>query len=654
MLLNLLAHFLGAVLGLAVFLAVGNILLSVFQRYRAFVVGRPFMNLFASAFIGSWFCILLFTVAVTGFKTFTMGMIPVFLWFLYAQRDRLSLSFKFTFSQIKLSYIFLFMLVALCLVHWEALRFMGDNAFGYNIPRMDYIFYGNISDVFNITGQENWYAIENILDNEYHGYSAYHYHEHWITSLFSFISGFPSMAVMILWTHPVINLMIIFGFLSIAELYGKVKGWHVLFLSSLLFLGGNFFDLYRQIPYLANVENLVETPMTTLGRKLGPYYLYYIATFLLLYFKKYLMATVTIMSIGIATVTAFPGVVIGTFLFVLLSLWRKEINLKLASQMLAVWFSFVLYVALCSAFFGGGVSNLDYSKILNIENFLDLDKLRTRINIMLLTPIQFTVVYIPFLIAVAVLWRKRLLTFIKLEFFQFGLLIIVGALFGWMIVYEMIATYQVFSNTSQSLLNVLFAIVIISFVMKMKSKKALRMVVIIALPLFYNFYTQLLPIEMWYKDNTGYQTEYLESVKKELDSSDEHLGAYFRGPSDYTGYYEKYSRLIIQGVYTKYSKPYISPLCMSVHDIGPEEDPRLDMMVKYDVESNLFYRYVEACRDSGQTFTIDEYKLNFILKHNLAYAIFSKAAKVPKEFESITEKVIVDSKSGERMVIFKK
>jgi len=230
-------------------------------------------------------------------------------------------------------------------------------------------------------------------------------------------------------------------------------------------------------------------------------------------------------------------------------------------------------------------------------------------------------------------------------------LIVGGSLLAWMGVYDLMATFQVFSNTSQSCINVVIAILLVYTLMKSDIKKTIA-IPLILLPILYNFYTPLLPNDQYFSNRTGFSKEYLSAIKTSMDEKDKPLGVYFKHESEYTNYYLKYVRLNVLGAYMEYIKPYFTPLCLSVYDIPKEADERLNALVEKEVETNIFYQYVLDKRKENPATTIATAQLDFIEEYNIQYAVFSEKASIPEGIQALAKEQFIDKNSGEKFIVF--
>jgi len=560
-------------------------------------------------------------------------------------------------------------LVSLIIFSWAYFFILPDAGF------QDYVIYARQSFFLPITGQENEFYLYNLLDDKYHGTSPYYYFMLWSNALVTQLFGGNSATNFTLFFPSVCLFIFYLGILALWERFGKVKKLAIVFSLILLFAGGLVLEIYTKYPQLTNIL-VYSWSMPISNIKFFPLYLFYLSFIVLLLYDAPVNAAILLTGVALVSITAVPAVIGGLVLFVLFA-WRMHLYEKPILKRIIFNFGVILLlVVLFYLAFGGKsfqrsdmvASQPAIEKI--IRNIFDPVNIRTRINIV---AHALVFIWIPYILFAALLvsfwkkwskspWKKSLQTIMLA-----GGCIFLSSLFGWMCLFDELASNRIF-EASAPMMNCLLLFSFIAFIstsMRSNSGSSKHILVATVGILLIGFcaYNQvslrLYKLNAKYDSNSGHSINYIQDLTKVFDSSEiGNLGAGIKGEEDFAN--EQYGFVTyntIRGDYlfllnnnwitlsiSDYSEATIRP------DSGLANKLYNRRREKY-LSLGIFYQFVQKQKKANQFQSIEQSQVDFINKYKITYLVVSPIAKLSGLLQQKIKREIVDSESGDRFII---
>ncbi|SHG93152.1 hypothetical protein SAMN04488109_2521 [Chryseolinea serpens] len=630
-----------------------------------------FLTLFASVLVGAILAATLTAVFFTRGKTILTAFIPlgIALGFLHRSTHqqteaplRQKKNIRTTTLLAALTTLFIF---SLC--YWQSVT--TSSVLPFVLPHYDYILYNNISYFFSVTGQENIFHINNLYDASYHGAKPHHYLDSWINVLTSTAFGRLDVVNYYLCILPLVYSLIVFGLLALCEIKDlpTVTGFGLAF--SLLFFGGVLYPWVDLFPLFANADNFALTAVHG-HPKLTFYYIFILAAVVFLYKNNTLSATLALLCLPVMSITALPAIAGGLVLFLLINLKGKWIPPVVSKKILLSTVLTGLFIGLFYVLFDHAQVNMEGThvgdvKALFVEDLLNINSLRTRINIIGGTVIQLSALYLPFL-ALLLLFKSDFVSMLRKRelgiFATLAVAICAAGLGGWVLFQRLVNGMQVFNNPAIPTINCVCFVVIIEMASQLQPEpkpKKFRMAAGMFLFLLvigahlYSFLSE----KNQMKNYDHFGKEYLQAIKSFVASSSSQgiaAGVSLKGPDEYATVFSKYTVYYTLGDYLPFFANGFVPISISDFEIKLSTANSIDAIRDLNaVKLGLFYRFVQAQKEKGTFHTVEQSQLDFIEKYRVRYAIVSAKATIPPFLQARTQQQFTDTVSGERFLILK-
>jgi hypothetical protein len=523
----------------------------------------------------------------------------------------------------------------------------------------DHVNYARVAHFLTMSGDETDTFFLNLLDQAYQGAKPYHYLQLWLTNVMASVSGERQVVVLYLVVYPFFYWLALVGILALWQAGRHPAGaaafaWSI----PLLFVGGFTFGFYKSIGFLALLGTYQHAVMSGLA-KLGPVYAFLLAAWLLYGQRQFLLALLALLGLGVASGVVFPALALATVGGSLL-LWLARPQ---ARPEAARAFIYALVFGLGVAVFyamsdtssvgregasAKGVGGL-------VANLLDPATLRTRINILVGTQLQFGIVYAPFLLLPLLFWRswwpKVGKPHLVVGLFV-GLLLLSGTL-AWIVFYKQLNSSQLFYNLAVPLANVLafsLAVWIARQPLGWRSWVAGGIFASSAAALF------LSSLASYPLKNTPlpYSDQYLQRVEAYLaqQPGDWLAGASLKGSGAYYDIFQKYVTLYTNGAYLAYlGNGEAMTVSLNDLEIPLASDPLVREREQQAISMGLFYRWVAREKAAGTFRDVPTSQLAFVRHYGLKFLIISKGVEVPATLKPLVVEEFADELSGDRFLV---
>jgi hypothetical protein len=404
----------------------------------------PFTKAFSSLYVGLLLLVVGYSAVVTEGGTVQILQVPVILTFLFVVGSPKAGVNNMNNSP-QSTHRFLFLCASAVFV-WCALQAFHWGTFPYQIPFRDDRYYGSIALALNKTGVEGIAGPDALISAEnYTIRTPYHYFELWLTAALARSGWVPAVHVLLVPVRVVLALAAVAGSCAILELQGQSSAKSRLM--AMLFL------FFAPVAPYAGSNNLLLRDATLfsewgmlLGQtKLFVVYLWAIAAIVGFLRSASVLALVLLGGAGVASAAALPATV-ASLLAAAVIRWRQESSRSAPTVALLLLLFLLLGLGgfySTQPSFGPTVPGEDTF----VTSLLSLDAWRTRLNILIKTPLQVFAVFLP---TIAVIihsrgWPRGLWQAAWLPVTGSLCGAVVSGLFAWMLTYATHDSVQLFA-----------------------------------------------------------------------------------------------------------------------------------------------------------------------------------------------------------------
>ena len=657
-LLEFVQYYLTGIVFLIVFGVIGYLLLKIAIKH--FYI-TDHASVFASLLTGLIFSITVFSIFTTYFKTINVGFLLLFLFGLLEFKKTSgtnSVIQKRNFFTIKK---FLGFAVAyFVFVLWEAIFLFKTGAFPFVLPHNDFIFSSNISDSLLKTGYENFFMEGNFYNPVYHYMMPYHYFEIWINSFIVFFTGANNLLTFMLGVFPILYFTIWLGIASLFEQFKKKVSLQEYFLSFLLLFLGGFIIYLNKSEFFYNMHSLAPIPMELATKKYTTFYVFIIAALLLLTNKRTVLAMLVILSLSFVSITAFPPVLSGFTLFLLINGFLRLVGGKSVVRVLLYLLAVGSTIAIIYFYFNQSPFGLVFTdkKSAIISKLFSASYLRTFAHIVIGGALQTGILYSPLLIFSFFILRKMNIRQWQKEYkiiFLLFLSITVTSIFIWAILWDMVNATGFYAS-SLCYLNILFIFLFVLFykanyhhLFSVKNILLGGFILLLCLRAGFAFYYNLNKEK---EQASLYSDRYIQQVIAETKNKDINpYGASLMNYEKNNNLFSKNTFFIRLGQYLKFTPNVKLTTCINITNAPLSEN---DLQKKQEMEImqlSVFYQFIRNQKKSGRFVSVEQSQADFIDQYHVNYLIVDKGVQVSAILQKRMKKEIADSLSGERFIL---
>jgi hypothetical protein len=379
--------------------------------------------------------------------------------------------------------------------------------------------------------------------------------------------------------------------------------------------------------------------------KLFPIYIFCIAALLALLYHRVLHAALALLSLALVSISAAPGVLLSLFLFSLvaiLDMRYRKIGLKtLFATFLIAAFIFLFYY-FNQTFVLGNLRighHFDDETILSktINLFTDFKRLKTVINIQAKTFFQilylyFIPLFLPFIILI----------------FSFS--------FSWAFIDKMIDSSQLYTVVANPFLNIVISLLFI-YAASNTAQKAIKYAAFFLLLFLFSFpMYRTIEILSSRKNQSGatYSVAYKKEVS-EIIKSKGSFGGFVTNARSRAGIIDQSLSVSAHRYFLSYVKNGINILPLHhFSEFVYGGDSNLKAAAENMQRETVFSRFVENQKSKQWFKSIYQSRIDFIAEHKLEYLFVTSDAEIDQSIIELSEKIIIDSKSGEIFILLKK
>ncbi|MDW8348561.1 MAG: hypothetical protein RML94_16475, partial [Bacteroidia bacterium] len=390
----------------------------------------------------------------------------------------------------------------------------------YHIPWNDNIHYARVIEGLFMNGHESRYNLEYYFFPEKDkAITFYHYYELWLSAIFCEFFQESALIALLAISTPLFSIVVLAGIMGYVEKTNLpiILGLVVAF--ALLFVQGIFLEIYRDLGFLAYTEDLHSNLMSAIAKRNAPYYVFAIGFWLLIDKRLFKDASVLILSLSLATITALPSVVSGIILSSII-LWRIGIYKRNDLIDFSLYVGVLIFSILVFNYLYVLKTTNEISISFLYERLLRFEAIRTKINLFIGLFIQMAVLYLPWF-AVLIFFLNELRKNIILNGFILLLSISFSGAFFWTILSPEINVFQFFVHTTSSLLNLFLIIQLIQCLANYRHslRKTTQMILLLVFCtlLFLNVERAYRTQRYIYTFDTEFSNEYLDNITKKYN-----------------------------------------------------------------------------------------------------------------------------------------
>jgi hypothetical protein len=645
--------YLWAIFFISLFYSVGSLLLFLTREQTQ----DDFANLFIKLFLGVNAIIIVYATYKTKANSILLGALIIIVFAINSLKKIQRFSIKDAFViRPKILFELLFVFTAIFIFLSSFLYIDNQQIAGVYL---DYIYFANLSDFINQSGVETNYIdyFSNNLKPQ-----PYHYYEIWLNAFFSGITSISSLLTQQLISHSLFFVLVYLGFVAILKKVGVDKNIAKGFALLLPFFHGlahaAFYPSFLlHLHYEIFLTNALTEP------KLFPIYIFFIAALLALLNHRVLLAALALLSLSLVSISAAPGVLLSLFLFSLvaqLDMRYRKIGLKtLFATFLIAAFIFLFYY-FNETFVSGNMligHHFDDETILSktINLFTDFKRLKTVINIQAKTFFQILYLYfIPLIISAPILFKQNR-AFLKKLFLPF-IILIFSFSFSWAFIDKMIDSSQLYTVIANPFLNIVISLLFI-YAASNTAQKAIKYAAFFLLLFLFSFpMYRTIEILSSRKNQSGatYSVAYKKEVS-EIIKSKGSFGGFVTNAKNRAGIIDQSLSVSAHRYFLSYVKNGINILPLHhFSEFVYGGDSNLKAAAENMQRETVFSRFVENQKSKQWFKSIYQSRIDFIAEHKLEYLFVTSDAEIDQSIIELSEKIIIDSKSGEIFILLKK
>lgn len=564
----------------------------------------------------------------------------------------------------KWTYFFFLIFLSLLFFSWQAFMVLKSGGFPFIVPHHNEFFYSEVSEIIWQTGHENTYQAGNLVNRSYGGTIPYHYFELWLGGFFAWLFQVSNLLSLQLLVFPLFFLMMAIGLFSVAESFFPVTVKGFLFVFSLLFIGGVPFVVNDLPPFSFQWVTNIESPLVYEKSA----HLYWIALigFLLMINEFFTGGFLVFVSLVFVSGTLLPGVLGGGLIFLLLSALCKIEKITWLLKQLVYFSSLILFFFFF--YFLSGNNQFSFRSCFPALHYTDLspflqngfDFFTIKVFLVELVfriykiPLNVILSLIPFFVLVMIVFLKK--AGLKGWLGRSFLLVVsafLSAVISSGIFYKMWDSWQFVENFYFFIL-VFFALSFIFLYSEYPEWHLKKWLALFFLFVFlfkgssYMVHRHLARESLY----GAYSDEYLMKISA-LPGTGNSLGVFFHSLSGLERSLDPIGPVINRiGGYTDFMPQFSSAVDLSVMDLTHWDSMPAGELETAALRTSPFFIFVEEQKRSGAFVSVEKSQVDFMDEHKIRYGIASANASIGPLAEKRIVSMIVDSKSGERFMLF--
>jgi hypothetical protein len=643
MILEFSFYFLTCVLSLVWFYIVGFF---VFKMVRINFSNEE-TNGLANLLLGISLHVILFSIYKTHFATFNV-LLALLLLFILLEYHRGKPGIRVSPVNIKMHLVKILELIGVALFFLLLRIFtVTDTAiYPFFHGGRDDIFYSQVSSFISKQGVESCY-VDWVNQPSSLGLIPYHYFELWLNAIIVDITGFLSLTAYYFVTATLISVCLYQTIVMIASivLQQSLTLKNKLLALALIFIGNLFFGFFtgENWPNLSGAFSIYD------NYKIILVFIVFSISWVKWKDSQYVVSLLVLLIIPIINYGLMPVIICAVPVFFAVHKWIFKMPEKIPYGRILLYYG--TYAVLLSEiqkvfpnkFEGGAILGLN--ELIGYYN--ELAKVKTLINFAFNYTLKICSLFVPFILIILPL-KKYGWLHIKDGFVLLMTLILLSALALSSILYFVADTSQIFTIAFNTILHLFLFIGI--FLLFFKVEKYFFLKALIGIYLLSGIY--MLASSMTHKQSimNRYSSAFLKKVASV--SGDIHgQGVRYLTPDYYKSAYNLDPNCNFEGYFLSFLKNDVIIHTVTVNQIPDKQE--LHDFFNYNKQLALAASYyLHAVDKAGLSTVSDEAaQLRFIKDHPIDFIVTTKDAKVPSSINKLVYKELVDSFSGERLML---
>ncbi len=574
-------------------------------NFRKNFVNQSLFNL-SILTIGVTVVVVLISLIITKFKTVNLILllIAIYIFCLYNFKKNLKIPTQidepfnnekliyFSWREVNLISILFFVIYFVLYSHGQS-SFIG-------IPVGDTNFYTRMSSNFFKYQNET-----NVFYFHSEPYVApYHYYDIWLNTFFNLFNK-SALVNYVLITIPVLTTQCYFGFKT---LISKIvfNQFVVTFFSLFgLFFTGLYINNFYEGSYLMDSSNVFTRNIFDLP-KLIPLYIFLLWALYFLINEKLKLFYIFLSVVVICNISCALAV------FGCCGLSLIYFILKKQKENIYVLFFPVLILTLIFLFYQqfSDKSEVRLNKMYDLESWFSFQKIKTSINIIVKSNIQYSLLYLIVVLLFLLNLKKNILLFRRYNFLFFVLVgLYFSGLIGWALFNQVMDSVQFFSNISVCILNIA-SVLFIAYSFSLNSKvKFITLTIILAL-CFESFLSLLDKVN----PRNHYDTHTLNYINEKFMPKINNLKvAYLKSKKYLTNVFNTSSDFVIVGSQLLLLDNF-EFVSLSMYDFDLSKDSNEKQFEIQSIKASPFNKYVVI---NKKKLNIEELKYQYIIDNKV-------------------------------------
>lgn len=502
------------------------------------------------------------------------------------------------------------------------------------------------------TGNVNYYFLPDGVD-------PYHYFEAWTVAFFG------SLLKLNFWVAAQSVVLPLFNIIIVTGTIGIVEKWTKNYFIYLICIGAVFFGAYyiEQIETLKFLNYSFSFGCNSFDEfwtlKLSVLYIIVLVFLHIIYNKKNLiLSVITLLSMPILTIILAPTMLsIITLVILILIIFRKK--LKIEIPFYTIFYPFLIggFIFLFYKIFGQTTEFIDKPSTSILLELKSFTLITHRIFIGFEKIIQMFILYLPYILiflSLLIFKKIKINSFINdIRLFGLSIILIIGVpitIFIWLIFYSFFGSSQFYFYTMLPFLNLISFMVLIYGLVKITNKLIKYLILILILFSFCFFSYRSFDIYMqkryWFDK---YSVEYINRTIQEISKLENKKGLKLEHPDELYKFNDA-SSFIASFVFAGVNGSNNTSVTMGEmysEKIFPTSEA--EMFLK----KAPFSMYIDKLKNENHFISLIDATISFIHEYKVQFMFVSSKREIPNELMNITRKVIEDTKSGEKLLIFK-
>lgn len=510
------------------------------------------------------------------------------------------------------------------------------------LPHGDVVFYSNLTDFILHFKNEN-----SSLDYIYPaGNSPYHYFEIWLGAALGFFTNLNTALLMILVVFATGPVLIWLGLCALLEHFKPtLKFKDYLFCLLGVFLTGIVFKAYTMIGFMEGIGSYTCNAINY--NKLFPIYLYTIAALLFFIKHKDTEAIFCLLAVPVTFISTAVGLFSAIFVWLVIRfLVSRKASLFSFSMLMVTSIGIFVFYKVTPAI----STHISTNFLDTISKLSEAAYIKTMINIVGGTSLQFIILYIPYVLFYFINVKFKLKDILFNSVMQLFILINAIGLLGWAILHDSTSTIQIYVNFAVVSFSQFAFFILVKIYTNNNQLK------------WYNVLFILFALSIGFKtsfSDTGTKVGYEHSqvYLKDVINNSSNLslkGAFILTEEDYSKINFSYiSNFTILGSYLIYGQSKTFPLSVSPFSYKLSSDKIVADREHSSLVNSSFWKYVLELKSKNKFESIEKSQVQFIEEFNINYLICTKNVVLTDALNNKIKKVITDANTGERFCLLK-